>query len=266
MVQIDLAGKRALVMGVANTRSLGWAIAERLQAAGAQMAFSYQGERLRGELEKLTAGLAGSRIYDCDVRRDADLAAMFADLQAAWGSLDYVVHSIAFAPRQAMDGRYVDTRREDWLMALDISAYSLVAAARGAEPLLRPGGGIVTLSYYAAEKVVPRYNVMGIAKSALEASVRYLAYDLGKRGVRVNAVSAGPARTVAARSIPGFMKMYNKVAGIAPLGRNVTHEEIGNLGLFLLSPLAGGITGETVYVDSGFHVMGMELGDDEAPR
>jgi enoyl-[acyl-carrier protein] reductase I len=266
MIEIDLAGKRALVMGVANARSLGWAIAERLQAAGAQLAFSYQGERLREDLEKLTRGLPDSRIYDCDVRNDADLAAMFADLQATWGSLDYLVHAIAFAPRAAMDGRYLDTTREDWLTALEVSAYSLVAAARGAEPLLRPDGAIVTLSYYAAEKVVPRYNVMGIAKSALEASVRYLAYEMGKRQVRVNALSAGPARTVAARSIPGFMKMYNKVGGIAPLGRNVTHQEIGNLGLFLLSPLAGGITGETVYVDAGFHVMGMELGDDAAER
>lgn len=263
MIELDLAGKRALVMGVANGRSLGWAIAERLRDAGAQLAFSYQGERLRAELEKLTRDLPGSRLYDCDVRREAELAAMFADLGAAWGSLDYLVHAIAFAPRAAMDGRYLDTTREDWLAALEISAYSLVAAARGAEPLLAPGGGIVTLTYHAAEKVVPRYNVMAIAKSALEASVRYLAYELGKRAVRVNAVSAGPARTIAARSIPGFLKMYNKVAGIAPLGRNVTHQEIGNLGLFLLSPLAAGITGETVYVDAGFHVMGMELGDDE---
>jgi enoyl-[acyl-carrier protein] reductase I len=263
MIAIDLAGKRALVMGVANARSLGWAIAERLHEAGAQLAFSYQGERLRGDLEKLTRNLPGSRIYDCDVRNEADLAAMFADLQAVWGSLDYLVHAIAFAPRPAMEGRYLDTTREDWLTALEISAYSLVAVVRGAEPLLAKGGGIVTLTYYAAEKVVPRYNVMGIAKSALEASVRYLAFELGKRDVRVNAVSAGPARTVAARSIPGFMKMFNKVAGIAPLGRNVTHQEIGNLGLFLLSPLAAGITGETVYVDAGFHVMGMELGEDD---
>ncbi len=265
MIAIDLTGKRALVMGVANARSLGWAIAERLHAAGARLAFSYQGERLRDDLVKLTRDQPDALLYDCDVRRDADIAALFASLQAEWGGLDYLVHSIAFAPRPAMDGRYVDTTREDWATALEVSAYSLVAVARGAEPLLAPGGGIITLSYYAAEKVVPRYNVMGIAKSALEASVRYLAYDLGKRDVRVNAVSAGPARTVAARSIPGFMKMFNKVGAIAPLGRNVTHEEIGNLGLFLLSPLAGGITGETVYVDAGFHVMGMELGEDPAP-
>ncbi|HSK77133.1 MAG TPA: enoyl-ACP reductase [Thermoanaerobaculia bacterium] len=262
MIQIDLQGKRGLVMGVANARSLGWAIAERLHAAGAELAFSYQGERLKEDLEKLTKEMPGTRLYQCDVTRDEDLAATFDDLRTHWGGLDYVVHSIGFAPRAAMDGRFIETSREDWKTALDISAFSMVAVARAAEPLLSEGGGLVTLTYYASEKVVPKYNVMGIAKSALEASVRYLAYDLGKKGVRVNAVSAGPVRTVAARSIPGFMKMYNRVAGVAPLGRNVPHEEVGNLGLFLLSPLASGITGETVYVDAGYHVMGMELGDE----
>ncbi|HKV07004.1 MAG TPA: enoyl-ACP reductase [Thermoanaerobaculia bacterium] len=259
MIQIDLKGKRGLVMGVANSRSLGWAIAERLHAAGAELAFSYQGERLKEELLKLTKDMPDTRLYQCDVTRDEDVAATFDDLRTQWGSLDYVVHSIAFAPRTAMDGRFIETSREDWKTALDVSAFSLVAVARAAEPLLNEGGGLVTLTYYASEKVVPKYNVMGIAKSALEASVRYLAYDLGKKGVRVNAVSAGPVRTVAARSIPGFIKMYSRVGGMAPLGRNVTHEEVGNLGLFLLSPLASGITGETVYVDAGYHVMGMEL-------
>lgn len=259
MIPIDLSGKRGLVMGVANSRSLGWAIAERLAAAGAELAYSYQGERLAGELDKLTAGQPGRRLYQCDVTDEASLQAMFDDLRDAWGHLDYVVHAIAFAPRPAMDGRYVETTRDDWRTALEVSAYSLVAVARAAEPLLSEGGGIVTLTYYAAEKVVPKYNVMGIAKSALEASVRYLAYELGPKGVRVNAVSAGPVRTVAARSIPGFLKMYNRVAEMAPMKRNVTHQEVGDLGLFLLSPLAGGITGETVYVDAGFHVMGMEL-------
>ena len=262
MIQIDLQGKRGLVMGVSNARSLGWAIADRLLAAGAELAFSYQGERLKEDLEKLTKDKPGTRLYQCDVTREEEMQAMFSDLQAAWGGLDYVVHSIAFAPRPAMDGRYIETTRQDWLTALEISAYSLVAVARGAEPLLREGGGLVTLTYYAAEKVVPKYNVMGIAKSALEASVRYLAYELGKKGIRVNAVSAGPVRTVAARSIPGFIKMYSRVGGMAPLGRNVTHEEVGNLGLFLLSPLAEAITGETVYVDAGYHIMGMELGEE----
>ena len=262
MIEIDLQGKRGLVMGVANSRSLGWAIAERLHAAGAELAFSYQGERLKEDVEKLTRDWPSTRLSQCDVTNEDELKGTFADLREAWGSLDFVVHSIAFAPRAAMDGRYIETTRDDWRTALEISAYSLVAVAREAEPLLNEGGGLITLTYYAAEKVVPKYNVMGIAKSALEASVRYLAYELGKKGVRVNAVSAGPVRTVAARSIPGFMKMFNKVGGIAPLGRNVTHEEVGNLGLFLLSPLASGITGETVYVDSGFHIMGMELGEE----
>jgi enoyl-[acyl-carrier protein] reductase I len=262
MIEIDLKGKRGLVMGVSNGRSLGWAIAEKLAAAGAELAFSYQGDRLKQDLEKLTRDLPGARLSQCDVTNESELKATFADLKEAWGSLDFVVHSIAFAPRTAMDGRYIETTRDDWRMALEISAYSLVAVAREAEALLNEGGSLVTLTYYAAEKVVPKYNVMGIAKSALEASVRYLAYELGKKGVRVNAVSAGPVRTVAARSIPGFMKMYNKASGIAPLGRNVTHEEVGNLGLFLLSSLASGITGETVYVDAGFHIMGMELGEE----
>ncbi|MEM7480751.1 MAG: enoyl-ACP reductase [Acidobacteriota bacterium] len=262
MISIDLAGKRALVMGVANARSLGWGIAQKLHEAGAQLAFSYQGERLKGELEKLTADMEGARLYECDVTDEASLKAVFADLRQAWGTLDYVVHAIAFAPRPAMDGRYIETTRDDWVTALEISAYSLVAVAREAEPLLNEGGGLITLTYYAAEKVVPKYNVMGVAKSALEASVRYLAYELGKKKVRVNAVSAGPVRTVAARSIPGFIKMYKRVAGMAPLGENVTQEDVGNLGLYLLSPLAGGITGETVYVDGGFHAMGMELPED----
>jgi enoyl-[acyl-carrier protein] reductase I len=262
MIEIDLKGKRGLVMGVSNGRSLGWAIAERLAAAGAELAFSYQGERLKADLEKLTRDLPGARLTQCDVTNEGELKATFADLKTAWGGLDFVVHSIGFAPRAAMDGRYIETTRDDWRTALEVSAYSLVSVAREAEPLLNEGGGIITLTYYASEKVVPKYNVMGIAKSALEASVRYLAYEMGKKGVRVNAVSAGPVRTVAARSIPGFMKMYNRAAGIAPLGRNVTHEEVGNLGLFLLSPLSSGITGETIYVDAGYHIMGMELGEE----
>jgi len=250
-------------MGVTNRRSLGWSIAERLHAAGAEMAFSYQGERLRGELEKLTSDVPNARLYQVDVTREDELRGLFADLREAWGGLDYLVHAIAFAPRPAMDGRYLDTTRDDWVTALEVSAYSLVAVAREAEPLFNEGGSMVTLTYYASEKVVPKYNVMGVAKSALEASVRYLAYDLGKQGVRVNAVSAGPVKTVAARSIPGFMKMWKRVASVAPLGRNVEHEEVGNLGLFLLSPLGGGITGETVYVDAGYHVMGMELDEED---
>ena len=262
MVHIDLSGKRALVMGVTNKRSLGWAIADKLQQAGAQMAFSYQGERLKGEVEKLTAHMDDVRLYQVDVTEPEQMASLFGDLKDAWGEIDVIVHSIAFAPRAAMDGRYIETTRNDWVTALEISAFSLVSVAQHAEPLLAEDASIVTLSYYAAEKVVPKYNVMGVAKSTLEASVRYLAYDLGKRGARINALSAGPVKTVAARSIPGFMKMYKRVAGMSPLGRGVDQEDVGNLGLFLLSPMSRGITGETVYVDSGYHVMGMDLETD----
>jgi enoyl-[acyl-carrier protein] reductase I len=259
MLNIDLSGKKYLVMGVANKRSLGWAIADQLRVAGAEQAFTYQAERLRVDLEKLTADIPGTLLYQADVTVEEELERAFANLEETWGSLDGIVHAIAFAPREAMEGRYIDTTREDWLMALEISAYSLVAVAKRAEPLLTEGAGLVTLTYYAAEKVVPKYNVMAIAKSALEASVRYLAYEMGKNGVRVNAVSAGPVRTVAARSIPGFTKLFNKFAEVAPLGRNITHEEVGQLGLFLLSPLASGITGEVVFVDAGYHAMGMEI-------
>jgi len=259
MIKIDLSAKRYLVMGVANKRSLGWAIAEQLRKAGAELAFTYQADRLRAELEKLTADTPGTLLFQCDVTDEEELDAAFSSLEESWGTLDGVVHAVAFAPRAAMEGRYIDTTREDWLTALEISAYSLVSVARKAEPLLSDEAAIVTLSYYAAEKVVPKYNVMAIAKSALEASVRYLAYELGPKGVRVNAVSAGPVRTVAARSIPGFVKLFNRFAEVAPLGRNITHEEVGHLGLFLLSPLSTGITGEVIYVDAGFHTMGMEL-------
>ena len=248
MLTVDLSGKKALVMGVTNQRSLGFAIAAKLKEAGAEVALSYQAERLRPEAEKLAEALGGALLFRADVTQDEELDALFAGVKEAFGGLDYLVHAIAFARREAMEGRYIDTRRQDWLLALEVSAYSLVAAAQRAEPLLREGGGIVTLTYYASEKVVPKYNVMAIAKAALE-----------PKGVRVNAISAGPVRTVAARSIPGFTKMYDRVAQTAPLRRNVTQEEVGNLGLFLLSPLASGITGEVVYVDAGYHIMGMEL-------
>lgn len=261
MLHIDLSGKRALVMGVTNRRSLGWSIASKLHAAGAELAFSFQGKRLRGEVEKLTADIPTARLYQVDVTREQEVKVLFTDLGDVWGGIDYLVHAIAFAPRPAMDGRYIETTRDDWVTALEVSAYSLVAVAREAEPLMADDGAMVTLTYYAAEKVVPKYNVMGIAKSALEASVRYLAYDLGRRGVRINAISAGPVKTIAARSIPGFMKMYKRVSAVAPLRHQVDQNDVGNLGLFLLSPMAGGITGETIYVDSGFNVMGMDLGD-----
>jgi len=257
MLTVDLSGKRALVMGVANERSLGFAIAKKLREAGAEVALSYQAERLRPEAEKLAQALGGALLFQADVTKEAELAALFAGIRAAWGYLDYLVHSIAFAPREAFEGRYLDTKREDWLLALEVSAYSFVAVARHAEPLLREGGALLTLTYYASEKVVPHYNVMAAAKAALEASVRYLAYELGPKGIRVNAISAGPVRTVAARSIPGFSTLYERAGKLAPLGRNITPEEVGNAGLFLLSPLASGITGTVLFVDAGYHILGM---------
>jgi enoyl-[acyl-carrier protein] reductase I len=262
MVQIDLSGKKALVMGVTNEHSLAWPITGRLHEAGVSLAFSYQGERLREKLEKLTAHIPGALLYELDVTDEAALKAMFADLKAKWGSLDHVVHSIAYAPRPAMEGRYIETTQADWNTALQVSAYSLVAVSREAEALLNDGGSIITLTYYAAEKVVPKYNVMGVAKAALEASVRYLAYELGPKHIRINAVSAGAARTVAAKSIPGFSKMAAKYTAYAPLKRMITHEEVGNLGFYLLSPLSSGTTGQTVYVDAGFSVMAMDLSED----
>jgi enoyl-[acyl-carrier protein] reductase I len=262
MITIDPSGKKALVMGVTNEHSLGWAIAEKLYTAGAEVALSYQGERLREKLEKLTTGRPNQRLYQVDVTDESALKAMFADLQQAWGGLDYLVHSIAFAPRAAMEGRFIDTTAADWNTALQVSAYSLVAVAREAEPLLREGGSLVTLTYYASQKVVPRYNVMGVAKAALEASVRYLAYELGRKNIRVNAISAGAVRTVAAMSIPGFRKMAAKYGTTAPLGRMITHEEVGHLGLYLLSPLSSGTTGQTVYVDAGYSIMGMNWDEE----
>ncbi|HEU4739974.1 MAG TPA: enoyl-ACP reductase [Meiothermus sp.] len=263
MIQIDLSGKRALVMGVTNEHSLAWPIAQKLREAGVSLAFSYQGERLREKLQKLTADIPEVLLYEVDVTDETALKAMFADLKEKWGSLDYLVHSIAYAPRPAMEGRFIETTAADWNTALQVSAYSLVAVAREAEALLNEGGSIITLTYYAAEKVVPKYNVMGIAKAALEASVRYLAYELGPKNVRVNAVSAGAARTVAAMSIPGFRKMTAKYNAIAPLKRMITHEEVGNLGFYLLSPLSSGTTGQTVYVDAGYSIMGMDLSESE---
>jgi enoyl-[acyl-carrier protein] reductase I len=262
MVTIDLSDKKALVMGVTNEHSLGWAIAQQLHQAGATLAFSYQGERLREKMEKLSAHMPGVLLYELDVTNEEALTGMMQDLGKRWGHLDALVHSIAYAPRPAMEGRYLHTIKADWLTALEVSAYSLLAVTREAEPLLQAGSSVVTLSYYAAEKVVPKYNVMGIAKSALEATVRYLAHDLGPKNVRVNAVSAGAIRTVASMSIPGFRKMAAKYGSVAPLGRMITHQEVGNLGLYLLSPLSSGTTGQTVYVDAGYSIMGMDFSEE----
>lgn len=261
MVQIDLSDKQGLVLGVANARSIGWAIAEKLSQAGARLAFSYQGERLRGTLEKLTESCREPLLVQCDVTSDAELDALFDALKASLGRLDFVVHAVAFAPATTFEKPFVATTRQEWQVAMDVSAYSLVATAQRAQPLMASGGSILTLSYLAAERVVPHYNMMGIAKAALEASVRYLAYDLGPQGVRVNAISAGPLRTIAARSISGFASMYAEVGARSMLKRNISQEEVAGLALCLLSELGSGITGETIYVDAGYHAMGMFLPD-----
>lgn len=266
MYSIDLTGKTGLVMGVANQRSLAWGIARPLAEAGARLAYSYQGERLKPSLEKLTASQDRPLLIEADVADDASLDALFEQVGAEFGKLDYLVHSVAYAPAATFDRPFVETSREDWVTALDISAYSLVAAARRAAPLMTEGGSIVTLTYLAAERVVPHYNMMGVAKAALEASVRYLAYDLGPAGVRVNAVSAGAVRTIAARSIQGFADLYSQAGQMSMLRRNITQDEVGSAGFALLAgQLGGGVTGETLHVDAGFHAIGLFLPQAEQP-
>lgn len=259
MYTIDLRGKTGLVMGVTNQRSIAWSIAQPLAEAGASLAFSYQGERLRPTLEKLTSEQENSLLVECDVGSDAQLDGLFDAIRQAYGRLDFVVHAVAYAPQETFAEPFRKVSREDWRTSMDVSAYSLVAVADRAAELMEEGGSIVTLSYLAAERVVPHYNMMGVAKAALEASVRYLAYDLGPAGVRVNALSAGPVRTVAARSIAGFGDMYGEAGKQSMLGRNITNEEVGKAGFALLTDLSGGVTGETVYVDAGFHAIGMFL-------
>ena len=258
MYSIDLGGRTGLIFGVANQRSIAWAIAECVAAAGAQLAYSYQGDRLRRILEKLTQAQEGALLLQCDVGSDDELDQVFEAVERNFGNLDFVVHAVAYAPRETFESPFSETSRQAWQAAMDISAYSLVAIARRAAPLMKQGGSITTLSYLAAERVVPKYNMMGVAKAALEASVRFLAYDLGPQAIRVNAISAGPLRTIAARSIPGFAEMAARSAEMAMLKRNISQEEVGGLALSLIADCLGsGITGETIYVDAGYHAMGM---------
>ena len=253
-----LQGKKGLVVGVANKRSITWAIAQAAHREGAQLAFTYQGERLKESVGELAAGLGGaSPLYECDVTHDAQMDQVFAGLKSSWGSLDFLVHAVAFAKREELEAEYLSTSRDGFKLALDVSAYSLTALAQRAVPLMTDGGSIVALTYYGAEKVIPRYNVMGVAKAALEASIRYLAFDVGPKKVRVNGVSAGPVQTLAARGISGFTDMMKIVEGKAPLRRNVQIEEVANAAAFLLSPLSSGITGEILYVDCGYNILGM---------
>ena len=256
----DFAGKRALVLGVANKRSIAWAIAQALAAGGARLAFTYQGERIEQTVRELAAGVDTGLVTECDVRSDDDVARVFDEVGDAFGGeLDYLVHSVAFAAAEDLEGRFVDTPRDRFWLAVDVSAYSLVACARAAEPLMEKAGGgsIVTMTYLGGERAVPHYNVMGVAKATLDASVRYLAWDLGQKNIRVNAVSAGPVRTLAARSIAGFPTMEAIVEERAPLHRHVSAEDVGAAAAYLLGDGARNVTGTTLYVDSGYHAMGM---------
>jgi enoyl-[acyl-carrier protein] reductase I len=252
---IDLKGKVAVVFGLANKRSIAWAIAQKLSEAGASLAICYQNERLQRDAEELAADLPNAKTFRCDVALDADIDAVFEQFKATYGKLDILVHSIGFAPN--IKNTVLQTAREDFRVAHDVSAYSLIALARAAEPLMAEGGSILTLTYYGAEKVFPNYNIMGVAKAALEATVRYLASDLGAKKIRVNAISAGPIKTLAARGIGDFTKILNAVEERAPLHRNVDALEVGNTALFLSSDLASGITGEITFVDCGYNVVGL---------
>jgi enoyl-[acyl-carrier protein] reductase I len=253
-----LAGKIGLVAGVANKRSIAWAIAQAWRDAGATLAFTYQGERLKENVEELAGTFgADTLILPCDVTRDDEIARVFAEVGTKFGKLHLLLHSVAFAPREALEGDFLNTTREAFRVAHDVSAYSLVALARGAAPLMTEGGSIVAMSYYGAKKVVPHYNVMGVAKASLEASTRYLAYDLGPKKIRVNCISAGPVNTVAARGIAGFADMLKHYEAHAPLKRNVLPDELGATGTFLASDGAAAITGQVLYVDSGYQIMGM---------
>lgn len=255
---MELEGKVALVVGVANHRSIAWGIARTLAAQGARLALTYQNERLRQNVEALGEPL-GALCLECDVSDDDHVRRAVEETARERGGPDILVHSVAFAPREDLEGRYVDTRREGFRVAMDVSVYSLVALARAAEPFMkaRGGGSLLTLTYYGAEKVVPGYNVMGVAKAALEASVRYLAYELGPSGIRVNAISAGPLNTLAARGIPGFTDMRRLHAERSPLKRNIEVDEVARAALFLLGPQGSGVTGEVLYVDAGYHIMGL---------
>jgi enoyl-[acyl-carrier protein] reductase I len=252
---IDLKGKVAVVFGLANKRSIAWAIAQKLSEAGASLAICYQNERLQRDAEELAADLPSARTFKCDVSIDADIDSVFEQLKTAYGKLDILVHSIGFAPN--IKNTVLQTAREDFRIAHDISAYSLIALARAAEPLMLEGGAILTLTYYGSEKVFPNYNIMGVAKAALEATVRYLAADLGAKKIRVNAISAGPIKTLAARGIGDFSKILNAVEERGPLHRNVDPIEVGNTALFLTSDLASGITGEITFVDCGYNITGL---------
>ncbi|GAB4393809.1 MAG: enoyl-ACP reductase FabI [Kiloniellaceae bacterium] len=259
-----MAGKRGLVMGVANDRSIAWGIAKAAHDQGAELAFTYQGEALEKRVRPLAQSVGAENVIPCDVTDDASIDAVFNQLEKSWGKLDFLVHAIAYADKEELKGKYLATSRDNFLRSLDISCYSLTAVSQRAVPLMKDGGSIVTLTYYGAERVMPHYNVMGVAKAALEASVRYLAADLGDQRIRVNAISAGPIKTLAASGIGDFRHILKWNELNSPLHQNVTIDQVGGAGLYLLSDLSGGVTGEVHHVDSGYHVVGM-MSVDAAP-
>jgi enoyl-[acyl-carrier protein] reductase I len=253
---LNLEGRVAAVFGLANKRSIAWGIAQKLQQAGCRLAISYQNERMKSEAHELIADLPGAEAFQCDVANDEEIHHVFTQLKERYGKLDVLVHSIGFAPAEELKNDFIQTTRDGFRIAHDVSVYSLIALSRGAAPLMTDGGSIITLTYYGAEKVVPHYNVMGVAKAALEATVRYLAADLGKQNIRVNAISAGPIKTLAARGIGGLSDMLKAHADRAPLHRNTEQLEVGSTAAFLASELSSGVTGEVIYVDSGYNIMG----------
>jgi enoyl-[acyl-carrier protein] reductase I len=261
-----LEGKKGIIFGVANDHSLAWYCAQQMHGQGAELAFTYQGETLERRVRPLADSVGSKFVESCDLSDDSQIEQVFAKLQKQWGKLDFIVHAVAFANKKELEGHYVDTSREGFKLAMDVSAYTLTAVAKYGLPMMSEGGSIVTLTYYGAEKVVPNYNVMGVAKAALEASVRYLAADLGDKGIRVNAISAGPVRTLAAMGISGFRDMLKTVADTAPLKRNVAAEEVGKAALFFVSGLSSGVTGEIMHVDCGYNVMGMTASQKSAEK
>src|SRR3954466_4187052 len=253
---LSMQGKNAVIFGVANKRSIAWAIAQRLSDAGAKLAITYQNERMKAEAHDLITSLPGAQAFQCDVSSDAEIDAFYAQLKQHFGQLDAVVHSVAYAPAEELKGDFLNTSREGFRIAHDVSVYSLIAITRAAAPLMANGGSVITLTYFGAEKVVPHYNVMGVAKAALEATVRYLAHDLGPKNIRVNAISAGPIKTLAARGVSGISRMVDHHREFAPLRRATEQGEVGDTALFLVSSLGRGITGEVIYVDGGYHILG----------
>lgn len=256
-----MAGKRGLIMGLANDKSIAWGIAKACSDAGAELAFSYQGDALKKRVDPLAAELGSDTVLPCDVGDEGSMDALFSALKEKWGEIDFLVHAIGFSDKSELRGRYVDTSRANFELTMDISVYSFTAVAARAEKMMPAGGSMLTLTYYGAEQVMPHYNVMGVAKAALEASVRYLAEDLGKDGIRVNAISAGPIKTLAASGIGDFRYIMKWNEYNSPLRRNVTQEEVGKAALYLLSDLGSGTTGENLHVDAGYHVVGMKAVD-----